>query len=134
MFRSVGKFTPDEVDKTAFVRVDLPAFFGDDKSFLSQSFNGDGDKIAVLQNAIARQNRQGNALLDDIPDARKVGGIMENLWLELLPVKFSQHAFGQDKFTTEQHQGIGCCFGQGDARLIGQRMAAWDTKADGPSR
>ena len=27
MFRSVGKFTTDEVDKTAFVRVDLPAFF-----------------------------------------------------------------------------------------------------------
>lgn len=69
MFRSVGKFTPDEVDKTAFVRVDLPAFFGDDKSFLSKSLNGNGDKIAVLQNAIARQNRQGNTLLDDVPDA-----------------------------------------------------------------
>ncbi len=69
VFRSVGKFTTDEVDKTAFVRVDLPAFFGDDKTFLGQSFNGNGDKIAVLQNAIAGQNRQGDALLDDIPDA-----------------------------------------------------------------
>ncbi|SDP70798.1 hypothetical protein [Selenomonas ruminantium] len=55
MFRSVGKFTPDEVDKTAFVRVDLPALFGDDKSFLSKSLNGNGDKITILQNAIARQ-------------------------------------------------------------------------------
>ena len=69
MFRSVGKFTPDEVDKTAFVRVDLPAFFGDDKAFLGKSFNGNGHKITVLQNAIARQDRQGNALLDDVPDA-----------------------------------------------------------------
>ena len=69
MFRSVGKFTTDEVDKTAFVRVDLPAFFCDDKPFLGKTFNGNGDKIAVLQNAIARQNRQGNALLDDVPDA-----------------------------------------------------------------
>lgn len=56
-FRSVSKFTPDEVDKTAFVRVDLPAFFGDDKAFLGKSFNGNGDKIAILQNAIAGQNR-----------------------------------------------------------------------------
>ena len=134
MFRSVGKFTPDEVDKTAFVRVDLPAFFGDDKPFLGKTFNGNGDKIAVLQNAIAGQNRQGNALLDDIPDARKVGGIMDNLWLELLPVKFSHYTFGQDKFTTEQHQGIGFRLGQGDAWFISQRMAAWDTEADGPGR
>ena len=59
---------------------------------------------------------------------------MENLWLELLPVKFSQHTFGQDKFTTEQHQWIGCCFGQSDAWFIGQRMAAWDTEADRPGR
>ena len=86
IFKSVGKFTPDEVDKTAFVCVDLPAFFGDDKTFLGKSFNGNGNQIAIRQNAIAGQNRQGDALLDDIPDARKVGGIMENLWLELLPV------------------------------------------------
>ena len=59
---------------------------------------------------------------------------MENLWLELLAVKFSQYTFGQDKFTTEQHQGIGRCFGQGDAGVISQRMAMWDTKADGPGR
>ena len=57
IFKSVGKFTPDEVDKTAFVRVDLPAFFGDDKSFLSKSLNGNGDKITIIVKSIGLFNR-----------------------------------------------------------------------------
>ena len=97
---------PDEFDKTSFIGVDLPSFFRDNKSLLPESLDGNGCKAALRQNAVASQNGERYALLNDIPDTGKIGRIMQDLWLELLFGKLSQDLTGQNVITAQQYQGI----------------------------
>lgn len=123
---------PDEVDKASFIGIDLPAFFRDDKTLLLEPFDGDGRKAAFRQDAVAGQNGQRNALLNDIPDAGKIGRIVQHLWLELLFGKLSQDLTRQNEITAQQYQRIVSGLCQGDAFLTGQRMLTGNAETDGP--
>ena len=72
-----GKFMFDEVDQASLISIDLPAFFGDDKSLLGKPRNGNGGKAAFRENAVAGKYGEGNALLHRIPDGGEVGGIVK---------------------------------------------------------
>lgn len=113
---------PDEVNKASFISVDLPAFFRDDKAFLLEPFDRNGRKAAFRQNAVTGQNGERNTLLNDIPDAGKIGRIVQHLWLELLFGELSQDLTRQNEITAQQYQRIACSLCQGDAFLTGQRM------------
>ena len=72
----------DEVDKQPFVRVDLPSFFRDDKTFLGKPCNGYCDQTTVRENGVAGKYGEGNPLLNRIPDGGEVGGVMKHTGLQ----------------------------------------------------
>ncbi len=122
----------DEVDKQAFVRVDLPSFFRDDKTFLGKPCNGYCNQTTVRENGVAGKYGEGNPLLNRIPDGGEVGGVMKHTGLQFFSVKMSEYLTSQNKIAAEKNQREFGCFSQRNTGSSGQGMAFADAQADGP--